>query len=391
VDTRSSRPLILTILYIFLLAVLLLFPFNFEIPWHSVRTDVRKLPGTGGIEIASASALLTPAPPRGLYDSLVSGSGLSIEMLLSSAGGWRDARVLSYASDRYMGNILVSQHGYDLHFDVRTDEINEEDPEGDLVVEGALKPGRLRHIVLTYDFSTQRAFVDGKEAGSSGHRIGKFSNWSTSDLLVLGNDPTGNLPWLGKIFRLAIYNRPLTRSEVSENYRAAMELHPGGAEAGSAGGLVALYLFNTPDEGLVRDLGGAGPGTDLHIPEKIRVTNKRLLAPAFQYFNPNLKNLMEVAANVALLAPLGFLALLLVKGRGFSMTISCLAVLVAGAAFSLGMEVLQYFLPGRVSSMTDLVNNSAGVALGVLAGGFYLHLAAGGMTERRPAPCSNGS
>ncbi|MFQ5466461.1 MAG: hypothetical protein ACE5EI_11075, partial [Thermodesulfobacteriota bacterium] len=64
-----------------------------------MRTDVRKLPGRGGIEIASVGALLTPDPPRGLYNSLVSGSGLSIEMLLSPADGRRDARILSYASD----------------------------------------------------------------------------------------------------------------------------------------------------------------------------------------------------------------------------------------------------------------------------------------------------
>jgi len=63
--------------------------------------------------------------------------------------------------------------------------------------------------------------------------------------------------------------------------------------------------------------------------------------------------------NVVLFAPLGFL----LRRR----LASSWRVVGAGFLFSFGIEVVQYFIPGRESALSDVVANTAGAALGAYA------------------------
>ncbi len=71
---------------------------------------------------------------------------------------------------------------------------------------------------------------------------------------------------------------------------------------------------------------------------------------------------IEFAANVAMFAPLGLLVLLLLGRRRWW------AASLAGPLLSLAIETAQVFIPGRVSDVRDLVSNSLGAMLGVIAG-----------------------
>jgi len=71
---------------------------------------------------------------------------------------------------------------------------------------------------------------------------------------------------------------------------------------------------------------------------------------------------IEFAANVAMFGPIGLLLLLLLgRSRWW-------AALLAGPLLSLAIETAQLFIPGRVSDVRDLVSNSLGAVLGVVAG-----------------------
>jgi len=71
---------------------------------------------------------------------------------------------------------------------------------------------------------------------------------------------------------------------------------------------------------------------------------------------------LEFTANVAMFAPIGlFLLLLLGRSRWWM-------ALLAGPLLSLAIETAQLFIPGRVSDVRDLVSNSLGAVLGVVAG-----------------------
>ena len=73
----------------------------------------------------------------------------------------------------------------------------------------------------------------------------------------------------------------------------------------------------------------------------------------------------DVVFNVIAYIPFGLLACLHLRARGRTYPIAR-AILVCGA-FSLAMETLQLFLPGRVTSIVDLIANVAGAALGAAA------------------------
>jgi VanZ family protein len=72
----------------------------------------------------------------------------------------------------------------------------------------------------------------------------------------------------------------------------------------------------------------------------------------------------DIAFNVVAYVPLGTLACLYFRGRGASWPILRAAAL--GAAFSLLMEMLQLFVPHRVTTFMDLAANAGGALLGAL-------------------------
>lgn len=80
---------------------------------------------------------------------------------------------------------------------------------------------------------------------------------------------------------------------------------------------------------------------------------------------PHYAMAFDVAVNVLAYVPLGFLAALAVGPRLHPLAAAA-AGTMAGAALSLGMELAQAFLPGRVSSNLDLLTNAAGALLGAV-------------------------
>ena len=75
----------------------------------------------------------------------------------------------------------------------------------------------------------------------------------------------------------------------------------------------------------------------------------------------------DVIANILLFLPFGFFAMQRVLPR-VPRLIRLLIIVVAGAAFSLGIESIQSCLPGRVVSVYDILTNTIGTLLGAVFG-----------------------
>lgn len=73
---------------------------------------------------------------------------------------------------------------------------------------------------------------------------------------------------------------------------------------------------------------------------------------------------LEFLANVALFVPFGAVAVLALPLRAPS-TASTAMVIGAGALSSVAIECAQLWIPGRVSTISDVIANTLGTALGV--------------------------
>lgn len=91
---------------------------------------------------------------------------------------------------------------------------------------------------------------------------------------------------------------------------------------------------------------------------------REALAPRFPRFAGWLSyNHVEFAANIAMFVPAGVLFLLLVARRRRRWWVA----LLLGVAMSVAIESAQRVIPGRVSDIRDLIANSLGTLIGVVA------------------------
>jgi hypothetical protein len=127
--------------------------------------------------------------------------------------------------------------------------------------------------------------------------------------------------------------------------------------------MMARYTFAEGSGKVIHNRAGSAP--DLYIPRAFRLLHQPFLTPPWKEFTFDRPYAYDVAINVAGFVPLGFILYAYLSwqrrwNRAAIMTI------LAGAAISLTIEVLQSFLPSRFSGVTDLITNTSGTALGVV-------------------------
>jgi hypothetical protein len=89
----------------------------------------------------------------------------------------------------------------------------------------------------------------------------------------------------------------------------------------------------------------------------------------------------DAAINVAVFVPVGFLVHAAIRRRGAGPVLAAGATLLAGGLLSAGAEAVQYVIPGRHSSATDVAFNLAGLVAGAVL--HHVLAAVGVMTGAR--------
>jgi hypothetical protein len=157
---------------------------------------------------------------------------------------------------------------------------------------------------------------------------------------------------------LVFYPRTLTREEVSADSRAWRESGPQELWKSAA----AFYAFDEGGGAVVHDRTRRMP--DLMIPRDFRVLHSTPLElPA----KPGLSDLQDAAINILGFIPFGFLvAAYLQEAAEYSRRQALIAAVAIGLITSLGIELLQVYLPTRDSSLLDVINNTLGSMAGAL-------------------------
>lgn len=365
----SSLPIAL-ILYLSFLALMLFYPYKISNPSSNVRTNVHSLPESNGIEIATVSALRSFTPPERLYNALLKGNGITLEIWLTTKNNRQTgpARIISFSYNKYLRDLTLGQEGGNLILRLRTEKTDFNGmPE--LVVNDVFVPNLLQHIVVSYDWSEESIYVFVDNQLKTKYHAGRISNWDTSYMMVIGNEATGNRPWFGKIYKMAIYDRTLSHREILQNYQAGIADTSGRTVPAlhRLGGPVALYLFDEGKGDIVRDRSGLKPALDIQIPREIQVNNKVFLRAPYQNFVLNTHTMKDVLLNTGCFIPLGFLLHAVMKRKSRTSLRAMGAVIILGVLFTISVESIQYFIESRSSSLTDVINNTIGMMLGIKA------------------------
>ena len=189
-----------------------------------------------------------------------------------------------------------------------------------------------------------------------------ISNQDLTGQIVIGSAPRTNFNWSGRLKGLAIYDRKLSGSEVAQGF---VDWTKGRQpDSAKSEGAVARYLFDEGKGNVVRNQ--VDPATDLLIPKRFFVLDQQFLERPWNEFHPGWHYWKDVAVNIVGFTPLGFFFYAYFY-QVRTVEHSAVLTIAFGFAVSLTIEVLQAFLPTRDSGMTDLITNTLGTAIGVMA------------------------
>ena len=183
--------------------------------------------GGGALTVNSSTVIQSSGAATKLIDGIKSTNEVTLEAWIQSNNLTQSgpARVAGISGNPSNRNITLGQglwgsqpmDVYDMR--LRTRSTN---PNGtpSLSTPAGTATTNLMHVVLTHEANgTSRIYVNGVAVAT--HNQGSdMGNWDTSFPFVLANEPTGDRPWLGTFYLVAVYNRALSSSEVQQNYNA---------------------------------------------------------------------------------------------------------------------------------------------------------------------------
>jgi hypothetical protein len=221
-------------------------------------------------------------------------------------------------------------------------------------------------LAITSNKSKTIVYLDGKIAAqyrnyslAPGKRTG--FKWH----LVIGNNPFGQKPWIGKIYGLAIYNHLLTPEKVFDHYQKWKIQGP--LSLSKEKNIIALYPMNEQNGEFIHNV--LNDRYHFFIPRRFNSLKKIFLAIPRNIFQLDRIAIRDIGINSFGFIPFGFLFFRVVLSKRQSEArlwqLVFIAVL-AGTGLSFAVEGLQTFLPTRYSSLRDFILNILGTGIGGL-------------------------
>lgn len=219
-------------------------------------------------------------------------------------------------------------------------------------------------ITITINDEGTHAYIDGKEIGFfPKYTIEQNRNFFPHSRMILGNEPRIKAPWAGEINGLAIYNTVLKAEEVSRHYSywSASDYQ----SLSKSRGIISLYPVNERSGPLLRN--SIANRNNFIISGYLFAIKRSILAKPWTAYWRYDTFYYDIIINVLGFIPAGFFILLFLFSLfgTYSARHSIITVLI-GSCISLFIELVQVFMPARTSSLTDLICNITGTAIGVV-------------------------
>lgn len=328
-------------------------------PFQAPANKVRWLTGENGLEFGHRGIVIS----RSAFHTVSPQGSCSLEILLQPARPDGTGTILAFDSSpnprfpfalRQFGDALVVQRA-------------SVDARGRLV-RPWLQTGHFfeagQRVLLTVTGDAQQTVV---------YRNGIPDRTSAGFGLVRG-DLTGHLilgsstirdAWSGSINGVAIYRVALSPAQVARHFQLWKEKDVFGVDPDPVP--AALYRLDTRAGRVVRiNEGEAG---ELIIPWRYQLADRVFLEPVWKPFVSRWEGGMtwsywsDVLLNIAGFVPVGFFCTARFASTRPLARAGWMGLLL-GFCISLAIETTQYFLPTRDSSMTDLLTNTIGTAVG---------------------------
>ena len=313
--------------------------------------------------------LISKEAPRDLFKKLTTGSGLTIEVWIEpyATQQYGPARIISYSIDPYARNFTLGQSGDGLILRLRTSRSDLNGVDQQLKLENVLKAKKIQHIAATYDFEQRCLYVDGHAALCSDRLKGDFSNWDSAHQLIIGNEASGNRPWLGKIFYAAIYERALNKGEIRKHFNSGYKNRSGPAQSSgqSDSGPVVTYMFGEKAGNTVYDQSKNSSHINLYMPQKMPRGKRGIINLSSKINLEDILSIDNILTNVLAFLPFGFLLCFNLKTFGYTIGRLALFVMIVALSVSFGFEYLHSYLPGRHASAVEVFLKVLGIFSGM--------------------------
>ena len=326
-----------------------LWPFN---PFPPNR--VRWLTEANGIAFDGASLVMSKSP---LHAAASSPGSCSLELLLRPADTESFYTILSFYTPTNPKQFLVRQWTDGLIVSHDVVDAKQKLRRSKFDVDHAFQVGKLLLLTIVSGPRGTVVYANGQLAQA----FPRF-NISSKDLsgqIILGSSAVDYEPWPGEVRGLAIYSTELTPAQVFkhfEDWTRGPRVDPSDGD-----GPVALYYFAERTGREIHNAVVSGP--NLEIPKSFTVPHKALLASPIKEFQASWLYVKDVLLNIGGFVPLGFVFCLYFASTYSRGKAALLAILAAGT-LSFTIEVLQAFIPRRVSGTTDIITNALGAAIG---------------------------
>jgi hypothetical protein len=218
-----------------------------------------------------------------------------------------DANIVSYSGGDLSRNFTLGQDMYNYESYNRVDSVIPA-PNGEPVMstgedDEELAQASLQHVVINYDPLDRLGDGAGRHIYVNGQRVNNLTDtaaglpianvWDDTFAFILGNEISGNRPWLGQVKMVALHSRALDQAQIQQNFDVGVGQkflllfyvghHLG--EVGNPNSFIMFevaqfdsysYLFNRPT---FVTLDGSAPSADIDIRGlRIGINGKEALA-----------------------------------------------------------------------------------------------------------------